>query len=187
MIYKANLCDKTLENWPKAVLTRGQPALTAFSDALNPLSHSMAYMVSRLFTTQSRLLTTPKKQPLKNTEGKGENAGNQHFLLLPQCFLLNLSEKLSFYQCLSSKMLSIWSCPKFGHLITLIRIFFFLPQQLLSVSKCSYERQHSKNRLFCWQIFNQTQKSSVHWELLFSQRRLFHLCIHVTITKSLFS
>ena len=26
--------------------------------------------------------------PLENIVGKGENAGNQHFLLLPQCFLL---------------------------------------------------------------------------------------------------
>ena len=42
----------------------------------------------KLFTTQFRLLTTLKKRALENTVGKGENAGNQHFLLLPQCFLL---------------------------------------------------------------------------------------------------
>ena len=30
---------------------------------------------------------TPKKKPLENIGGKGENAGNQHFLLFPQCFL----------------------------------------------------------------------------------------------------
>ena len=28
------------------------------------------------------------KRTLENTVGKGENAGNQHFLLFPQCFLL---------------------------------------------------------------------------------------------------
>ena len=28
-----------------------------------------------------------KKAGLKNIVGKGENAGNQHFLLFPQCFL----------------------------------------------------------------------------------------------------
>ena len=39
------------------------------------------------FTTQSRLLTTPKKKPFENIVGKGENAGKQHFLLFPQCFL----------------------------------------------------------------------------------------------------
>ena len=29
---------------------------------------------------------TLKKKPLENIVGKGENAGNQHFLLFPQCF-----------------------------------------------------------------------------------------------------
>ena len=36
---------------------------------------------------KSRLSTTMKKKPIENIEGKGENAGNQHFLLFPQCFL----------------------------------------------------------------------------------------------------
>ena len=27
------------------------------------------------------------KKPFKNIVGKGENAGDQHFLLFPQCFL----------------------------------------------------------------------------------------------------
>ena len=39
-------------------------------------------------TTQSRLLTTLKEKALENTVGNGENAGKQHFLLFPQCFLL---------------------------------------------------------------------------------------------------
>ena len=33
------------------------------------------------FTTQSRVLMTWKKRPFKNIVGKGENAGNQSFLL----------------------------------------------------------------------------------------------------------
>ena len=32
-------------------------------------------------------LTTQGKKLFENTLGKGENAGNQHFLLFPQCFL----------------------------------------------------------------------------------------------------
>ena len=36
--------------------------------------------------TQSRLLTTQKKKPFVNIVGKGENAGNQHFLLVPTMF-----------------------------------------------------------------------------------------------------
>ena len=38
------------------------------------------------FTTQSRLLMTLWKNPFENIVGKGENAGNQHFLLFPTMF-----------------------------------------------------------------------------------------------------
>ena len=41
----------------------------------------------KLFTTQSRLLTILRKRAFENIVGKGENAGDQHFLLFPQCFL----------------------------------------------------------------------------------------------------
>ena len=34
-----------------------------------------------------RLLTSLKKNAFGNIIGKGENAGNQHFLLFPLCFL----------------------------------------------------------------------------------------------------
>ena len=37
--------------------------------------------------TQSQLLTTLYKKSFENIVGKGENAGNQHFLLFPLCFL----------------------------------------------------------------------------------------------------
>ena len=48
------------------------------------------------FTTESWLLTTVKRDALENTEGKGENAGKQHFLLFSQCLLMYENEKLSF-------------------------------------------------------------------------------------------
>ena len=35
----------------------------------------------------SRLLTTLTERSFENIMGKGENAGNQHFLLFPKCFL----------------------------------------------------------------------------------------------------
>ena len=41
-------------------------------------------------TTLSQFLTTLTKRPFENIVGKGENAGNQHFLLFPQCFLPTL-------------------------------------------------------------------------------------------------
>ena len=52
--------------------------------------------LAQLFPTQSQLLTTLRKKALENTVGKGENAGNQHFLLFPQCFKLYHGEKSSF-------------------------------------------------------------------------------------------
>ena len=39
------------------------------------------------FPKASRLLTALKKEAFENILGKGENAGNQHFLLFPKRFL----------------------------------------------------------------------------------------------------
>ena len=50
---------------------------------------------------QSRLSTTLRKQALEKNVGIGENAGNQHFLLFLQCFLLYRREKSSLQQYLS--------------------------------------------------------------------------------------
>ena len=51
---------------------------TLTNTALNPLSNN------------------PKKEAFENIMGKGENAGNQHFLLFPQCFLSYQRQKLLF-------------------------------------------------------------------------------------------
>ena len=42
----------------------------------------------KYFTNQSKILMTLRTKPLGNIEGKGENAGYQHFLLFPQGFFL---------------------------------------------------------------------------------------------------
>ena len=39
--------------------------------------------LNQLFTKPHQLLTTLKQKSFENIMGKGENAGNQHFLLLP--------------------------------------------------------------------------------------------------------
>ena len=72
-----------------------------------------------LFTAQSRLLTTLYKKPVENIAGKGENAGNQHFLLFPQCFQA-FPNQISILQshlfcCL--QMPSIWTSQKFCCLV----------------------------------------------------------------------
>ena len=51
----------------------------------------------QLFTTQSRLSMILRKKPFENIVGKGENAGNQHFLLFPQCFL-HFTKQSSFFK-----------------------------------------------------------------------------------------
>ena len=43
-----------------------------------------------------------RKGPFENIVGKGENAGNQHFLLFPQCFLPFLTQISVFHLHLSS-------------------------------------------------------------------------------------
>ena len=53
----------------------------------NPfMKHTLSDKYNSPFTTQSQLLTTQRNNPFKNLLGKGENAGNQHFLLFPTIF-----------------------------------------------------------------------------------------------------
>ena len=83
------------------------------------LSYAQYFNPLKLFTTQSRLLTTLRKKPFENIVGKGENAGNQHFLLLPQCFLPSPKQISVFDTHLNCclQMLSIWTGLKFCHLV----------------------------------------------------------------------
>ena len=50
--------------------------------------------VFKLFTTPCRFLTTLKNKGFQNTVGKGENAGNHHFLLVPPCLLPHPKEEI---------------------------------------------------------------------------------------------
>ena len=52
-----------------------------------PLFLVSQVLIHSLFPTQSRLLTTLRKKAFEDIVGNGENAGNQHFLHFPQCFL----------------------------------------------------------------------------------------------------
>ena len=45
-----------------------------------------------------------KKMAFENIMGKGENAGNQHFLLFPQCFLLFPTQSSSFESLLFCRL-----------------------------------------------------------------------------------
>ena len=71
------------------------------------LDLSKIFSVLILHQTFPQLSTTLRKKALENTVGKGENAGNQHFLLFPQCFLTNQREKSSFEEHVC--FLQIWT------------------------------------------------------------------------------
>ena len=57
-------------------------------------------------------------KPFKNIVEKGENAGNQHFLLFPQCFLPNpkMISAFNFHLVCCLQKLSSWTGPKFCRL-----------------------------------------------------------------------
>ena len=42
------------------------------------------------------IITTLRKEAFENILGKGENAGNQHFLLFPKCFL-TITKQISIF------------------------------------------------------------------------------------------
>ena len=63
------------------------------------------YLENKGFLTLYHTIPTfndPEKEPFENSVGKEENAGNQHFLLFPQCFLSYLEQILPFESTLSS-------------------------------------------------------------------------------------
>ena len=85
----------------------------------NISTHAHKICVCVNSATQSGLLTTLYKKPFENIVGKGENAGNQHFLLFPKCFLL-FPKQISVFQShlfCRLKMLSIWTSLSFCCLV----------------------------------------------------------------------
>ena len=104
------------------------------------------------FPKKSLVFTAPRKRPFENIVEQGENAGNQRFLLLPQCFLLyqtqiftpatlNLS---SAFNLVKAKILS------FG---TELKVFFVL------FSRFYFSYKHLKvTHLISWTIwFSQSE------------------------------
>ena len=73
------------------------------------------------FTLYHTILTSkdPWKKLSENIVGKGENAGNQHFLLFPQSFL-SFPRQISIFQShffCRLQMLPIWTSLKFCRLV----------------------------------------------------------------------
>ena len=68
--------------------------------------------------TQSRLLTTLEKKAFENIVGKGENAGNQHFLFFPAMFSF-IRKRISVFKYLFCRLqtLSNWATLKNCHAV----------------------------------------------------------------------
>ena len=80
-----------------------------------------------------------KKEPFEDFVEKGENAGNQHFLLFPQCFLPfpnQISIFLSHLLC-RLQMFSIWNSLKFCHLVKSKAQFFYYPTVTINLSSAN--------------------------------------------------
>ena len=80
--------------------------------------YTFCYIVSPLVLNNSlhpnlEFSGTQERSLFENFAWKGENGGNQHFLLFPQCFLLYQRQKSSFepdlFYCLQNK------CFQYGH------------------------------------------------------------------------
>ena len=100
-----------------AVSKPKEPVQTTLYTCVTPLYNTE--VECELFITQSQLLTTLYKKPFQNIVGKRENAGDQRFLLFPQCFLpfpKQISTFDSHLNC-SLQMLSIWIGLKFCRLV----------------------------------------------------------------------
>ena len=54
--------------------------------------HAFCLLSLLTLTKQSQVSIIAEKKLFENIAGKGENDGNQHFLLFPQCFLNHLSD-----------------------------------------------------------------------------------------------
>ena len=80
--------EKTLWEKEKLLEQAISPFPTIFSKGFFPRPVKRCHCVGMgySFTTQFRLLITPSKKSFENILGKGENAGNQDFLLFSQCF-----------------------------------------------------------------------------------------------------
>ena len=83
----------------KCLLPAFSPFPTVFSKVFffRVVKSQDCVVKSLLYTTQSQLLTTPYRRPFETIVGKGENVGDQHFLLFPQCFLL-FPNQISIFQ-----------------------------------------------------------------------------------------
>ena len=84
--------------------------------------HDIFKNCPQLFATQSRPLKALRREPFENIVEKEENAGNQHFLLFPQCFLPFSNQISLFHLCCRLQMFSTLTGRKFCRLVKSSRV-----------------------------------------------------------------
>ena len=86
-----------------------------------------------LYQTIRRFNNPWKKQPFENIVGKGENAGDQHFLLFSQCFLLRQET-----DCTISAVFNLSSANAFN--LDQDKILFIVEELTIKLFICNYFR-----------------------------------------------
>ena len=101
--------------------------------------------------TQSWVLTAMVRKPFENIVWKGEDGGNQHFLLFPKCFLLSYIQIPSFESNLICNLASL----KFCHLLKSLRSY------QVCVVFCQVWRRHLLKTLLEKKEMQVTRQASV--------------------------
>ena len=95
LLFPRLLCEKAASGFGKTlceimVRDHGELSYVTFTSQIpHSTGHSQAEPAAnfyKLFPTHSQLSTTLKQRAFENIVGKGENAGDQHFLLFLQWF-----------------------------------------------------------------------------------------------------
>ena len=107
--------------------------------------------------------------------GKGENAGNQHFLLFPQCFLSSNNHFSIFHLYLfcCPQMLWIWTSPIFCHLVK-IKAKASMVSELKRLRRKNdfYQKKHCEGRRISWHFLF---FPLLYFSFYFTNRPLAHL------------
>ena len=102
-----------------------------YSKASWPESQTRNFVVKVKGLPLYHAIPTLYKNPCENIVGRGENTGNQHFLLFPQCFL-PFPKQISIFR--SHFFFVVCKCFQFG------KILFFdkeLRKKMFPAGRCS--------------------------------------------------
>ena len=142
-----------------------QPVTSVCSTAKKDSRKACTCRPNLIHTTQWHLLTCLEKKLFQNIVGKGENAGNKHFLLFPQSFLLYQRQKLSCMLHLSS-----------ANAFNLNKLKIFVVWEWVNYNTVEYGIKQEINDLRCRLILTSDCNVSKIFLRCFFWKPLFCLC-----------